>query len=428
MKRKILRVTAAVLSVLCMGLCVYADTGSITAEYSYDDNSVRVYGICAAGKTTAALYIIPSDKNPEDLSDENIPVAAEIAATGIDGSINITILLPENLEPDSYTVYLFSEYGQHSASFAYLSDEDAENAKKNEILEDMVKSSNWQTLKTILLGTDYNGETVNDNFDLIGADTAYYSKLKDKNAVFQEMYRVRNSMEAFGDIPELFYNTSKKLYQAEVSAATKPPASSPGGSRVDTGNVSVVIKEISEPAEVKTFSDMAGHWAMEYAETLAAKNVLNGYEDKTFRPDLDVTRSEFVKMIISALNIVGKGTAEFDDVDAADWFEPYVSIAASRGIALGSGGKFRPDEKITRQDAAVILYRAINLISPLEDGYVFFADEDEIDEYSSDAIRALGGQGIMTGMGDKSFAPKSHTTRGQAAALICRAIDYISAH
>ena len=94
----------------------------------------------------------------------------------------------------------------------------------------------------------------------------------------------------------------------------------------------------------------------------------------------------------------------------------------------GSNGMFKPYDYITRQDATLILYRAIALKHSLEDGNIFFTDETEIADYASVAIRSLAKQNIITGMTDGSFMPKANTTRAQAATLILKAVDFMSIH
>ena len=84
-------------------------------------------------------------------------------------------------------------------------------------------------------------------------------------------------------------------------------------------------------------------------------------------------------------------------------------------------GSFGPDKNVSRQDAVLMIYRAMNLITELPEGYKFFADEKDIQDYASMAIRTLGDLGIITGNGKKNeFLPNNDITRAEMAVLMNR--------
>lgn len=114
---------------------------------------------------------------------------------------------------------------------------------------------------------------------------------------------------------------------------------------------------------------------------------------------------------------MGEDTISFDDVASGDWYADYVEKAAASGIVRGSGSLFYPNDTITRQDAAVILYRLLSeSVTFMESAS--FSDDEQISGYAREAVAGLAGAKIINGMSDGSFQPKGLLTRAQAAALI----------
>lgn len=103
-------------------------------------------------------------------------------------------------------------------------------------------------------------------------------------------------------------------------------------------------------------------WAKQYINELASAGVISGYEDGTFRPDDNVTRAEFVTMLML---IAGEnGTkADYTDTDG-HWAESYIAKASEYGFISGyEDGTFRPDNPITRAEAMVIMSKIFSLSS-----------------------------------------------------------------
>lgn len=174
------------------------------------------------------------------------------------------------------------------------------------------------------------------------------------------------------------------------------------------------------------FSDLQGsEWAREAIEYLYSNGIVNGKAEGVFDPNANVTRSEFVKMIVVAL---GFGTqnqeCEFTDVNSSMWQYPYIAAASNFGIVTGyADGSFGINDPISRQDMAVIAQRALKSYGKsFADGTLDFADNGEISQYATDAIANLVSSGIITGMPDGTYAPKSKVTRAQAAMIIYRAL------
>lgn len=170
------------------------------------------------------------------------------------------------------------------------------------------------------------------------------------------------------------------------------------------------------------FYDLAGsEWAQEPILALYYRGVVNGKENGVFDPESHVTRAEFVKMIVNALDITADtGSVAFDDVAQGDWFYDAVRTAAACGIVNGTGSGFSPNANITREDMAVIIVRAAQYAgTPLTDGAgAAFTDAAAISDYAAEAVGKMQANGIVNGMEDGSFQPQQNATRAQACKML----------
>ncbi len=174
-------------------------------------------------------------------------------------------------------------------------------------------------------------------------------------------------------------------------------------------------KEEDKPAP-DAFTDLNGvDWAKESINALAEAGVVNGTGDGTFAPSNNVTRAEFVKMIVTAFGFEHTGTpAGFDDVAGDEWYADTVYIAAENGIVNGYDGKFSPLDNISCQDAALILQRVADMKSiALTEPPV---EETAAAEYAREAVALLKGNGVIDGA--MSFSAAANATRAQSAYMI----------
>jgi Subtilase family./S-layer homology domain. len=182
----------------------------------------------------------------------------------------------------------------------------------------------------------------------------------------------------------------------------------------------LMIKEVS-------FNDLNGHWAEEDIKVLASRNIISGYPDGSFKPENSVTRAEFAKMIVSALNggIYTPQAPSFEDVKPSDWFYPYVETAKQLGIVNGFNGRFDPNGLITRQEMTAMIIRAMQQNKgekyfPTADTQLKFKDSSNIADWAKDSVSIGIEKGIVSGLDDETFAPEAKATRAQAAVMIMR--------
>jgi len=164
------------------------------------------------------------------------------------------------------------------------------------------------------------------------------------------------------------------------------------------------------------------HWAYESISTLTARGILSG-DGVNFRPEDSVTRAEFLKMVLSALELYdGNAKCSFDDVPIGAWYYPYVASANEISIVSGQGNNlFNPDASISRQDAVKIMHNTAlfkNTILKETRDYAEFIDEAEIAEYASTAVKVFYNAGIINGYTDGGFRPNGMVTRAEAAKMV----------
>lgn len=206
-------------------------------------------------------------------------------------------------------------------------------------------------------------------------------------------------------------------------AAGGTPTPSFGGDFADSSNTN---ESAGNNTAAGNFKDVKNsHWAAEYIEECSKMGIIKGYEDGSFAPEASITRAEFLAIMIRTLGITSEDEVEltFADVPQNEWFFDVVKTATAKGIVMGSSAtEFNPNNKISREEMAVMTYRTMNAANlPLEvynkrQGQTF-ADAESISSFATESINNLSGLGIINGMGDGTFAPKQAVTRAMAAKI-----------
>lgn len=173
------------------------------------------------------------------------------------------------------------------------------------------------------------------------------------------------------------------------------------------------------------FSDIENvQWAKEAIEELYKRGIVNGKTPSTFEPDSEVKREEFVKMELLALNLTPGGTADFTDAEIGAWYMPYLAAAQQGGLVTGGGDKtFGVGQSVTREDAAVMLMRAMKLTAGTA---LPFRDAGNISPYAKDAVSALYEKGILQGDENGNMNPKKALSRAEAAKLIYMLLNNVN--
>ncbi|WP_378127241.1 S-layer homology domain-containing protein [Cohnella boryungensis] len=178
------------------------------------------------------------------------------------------------------------------------------------------------------------------------------------------------------------------------------------------------------------FSDVAKHWSKDAANDMGSRMVIEGTGNDQFSPNRDITRAEFVAIMVRGLGLKpSKEAAPFLDVKEKDWYNTAISTAFAYGLIDGIGdGTFRPNDKITREQAMVIIVKAMKITGlkaklsakSIESLLRPFADAAASSEWAKSGIADSIQAGIIIGKSDTQLAPKAYITRAEAAAVIQR--------
>ena len=167
------------------------------------------------------------------------------------------------------------------------------------------------------------------------------------------------------------------------------------------------------------FSDISGHWAEEAVYRWAEKEAVRGLPDGTFRPDANITRAEFVTIINNVMKYENKSDEKYIDVPANEWYAENVAKAVAAGVTVGIGnGRFGPMNLITRQEAAVMIYRAFRMQVKNPNAADKFSDTAHIAPWAKGAVSTLAENGYVSGRPGNKFAPLEYITRAEALKII----------
>ncbi|CEO10512.1 glucan endo-1 [[Clostridium] sordellii] len=167
--------------------------------------------------------------------------------------------------------------------------------------------------------------------------------------------------------------------------------------------------------------DIDGHWAKNQISKFIENSYANGYEDNTFRPDNQITRAEFVKLVNKYFGFNDKGVSKFKDINQKNWYYNDVCIAIQAGYINGyEDNTFRPDNIITREEAAKIIVSIKNQQDNVYDKLNAFPDKHLVSNWAKPYIEGAIENGYLKGDDLKNLRPTSHITRAESVTLLSR--------
>ncbi|WP_051251125.1 glycosyl hydrolase 53 family protein [Paenibacillus harenae] len=219
------------------------------------------------------------------------------------------------------------------------------------------------------------------------------------------------------------------VYYIDKSGNLKPVR---GGYDAATGKVNFQTTHFSNYAvgynEVK-FNDVTSkNWYSDAVGYLAAREIANGVGGSTFAPEKNVTRADFLMMVMDAYGIETDAAINDNFSDAGNkYYTEYLGTARKLGLVSGVGGnKFMPEATISRQDMSVILFNILKQLDELPSGkngksYERFVDTAAVAGYAKDAMKLLVEAGMIDGNGNE-LDPKATATRAQVAQIVYNCI------
>ena len=180
---------------------------------------------------------------------------------------------------------------------------------------------------------------------------------------------------------------------------------------------------MDEPGMFLPFTDVTNHWAYSAIKRVYTRGWMVGMDEKTFAPDQQLSRAMLAVILYAMAGepaVTGEGP--FTDVPAGCWYTDAIVWAAQNGIVCGFGdGTFRPNEAVTRAQAAVMLY-----------GYAAFtgadvtaradlsaySDAGQIPSWAMDAMQWANARRLIVGRDSSHLAPNGGATRAEMAAIL----------
>ena len=186
------------------------------------------------------------------------------------------------------------------------------------------------------------------------------------------------------------------------------------------------VKATETPSETKFNDVSANDWFASAVDYVTGKGMMNGTADNTFSPKANTTRGMVVTVLYRLENQPSTSVASFTDVASGAYYANAVAWANANGIVSGYGsGKFGPNDKVTREQLAAILYRYAQYkkydVSVGEDTNILsYDDAQSISSYAIPAIQWACGAGVVTGKSGSKLDPKGNATRAEVAAMLMR--------
>ena len=304
------------------------------------------------------------------------------------------MIYPEDLIPgDQVTITVLSAGGRHNTFLAAVKAELQKDVQKPHLTVSVYDFNGVLIVK---------GYTTADRISLYREDEQRQVIIPDEGGNFSRMYKKLEDEQKIRVIAVDSLNGAVNGWETEIMA-------------------------YPVPQENETFIDIKNTPAQEAIENLAAKGIVYGYEDGTFRPDQEITRLEFIMMITSYKNLEPElfGTQNYftDSSEIPWWALGAVNAARENGIIEGYPDKsFRAYQAVSRTEMAVILDRAFG--DPgISGGQLPYYDYQRIPLWGITSVSRGYERGFFETMLVDHFQPYNTVTRAQAAVILNQILD-----
>jgi hypothetical protein len=207
-----------------------------------------------------------------------------------------------------------------------------------------------------------------------------------------------------------------------------------------TFKVSVISRRMAgESYQQEQLADLKGHWARPDIMALVNLGAVAGYPDGTFKPNNQVRRGEFFKIMITALEGASLIQPHFSTLDQPlydneeyqkSWARNYIDQAYYQQFYNQSEyhPALDPDEFISRQEMARLMGGALEVLTQQFSDISLmnrFKDLDQFDDWRVSPISVALANGVVNGYPDGTFKPRSTATRAEACVMINRLVDKV---
>jgi hypothetical protein len=193
----------------------------------------------------------------------------------------------------------------------------------------------------------------------------------------------------------------------------------------DDGDTDIIVEE-----PIIKIPDVVEHWAHDCIATLLEKEIIQGNEKGEIKPDDYITRAEAAILVGKALKLEPKDVLIPKYVDPIPkWAKGYVNITTEEEIFKGYPfGWFRPSNNITREEMMAVLDRAFKLNLDDQSLELPFTDKDDIGTWAIENVKSGYEDKVITGYPDNAYKPNNKITRAEAFTIICKLLKYHDIH
>jgi len=205
------------------------------------------------------------------------------------------------------------------------------------------------------------------------------------------------------------------------------PDEKPSPSPSEEPTVSPSTEPTNNPVD---FKDIKDHWAEKEIVELAEQDIIKGVTEDEFMPDKSITRAEFTALIVRTLGLeLADYKNGFNDVKETDWFAQEIQTALENRI-ISKDEMFRPNDTMTREEMTKVMVEALKNATGEEDlekaDLGQFKDENEISGWAKEYVAEALHTGLIKGISEEEFSPKTNATRAQGAVMIHRLLGMIA--
>ncbi len=197
----------------------------------------------------------------------------------------------------------------------------------------------------------------------------------------------------------------------------------------ETPDPVVVIVPPPKADGTKALTDIAGHWAAGFIQSLVNKQFITGFPDNTFKPETVLTRAQFAAVLAKTFDLPAKRSGStFNDVPATFWGAEAIAKADRMGFMAGfPDGTFRPGQNLTRVQAIVALVNGLGLTGGTIGSLAIYNDRTGIPSYAIDSVSTATQRRIVVNYPDlKQLNPNRDMTRGEFAGVMYQALVAIN--
>ncbi|MFS0689573.1 S-layer homology domain-containing protein [Sporosarcina sp. 179-K 8C2 HS] len=221
---------------------------------------------------------------------------------------------------------------------------------------------------------------------------------------------------------DVFSFTVGELVENQSYAFSIVAVDENGTSSKDSPSVTVTTKPVS------LFNDIQGHWAEDAIEQAALLGIFSGYADGSFKPENGLTRAQAASVFVRALNLPAADiSVPFDDIgEYATATQSDIKTAFANGLVKGDNGHFKPTKNVTRAQLALMVWRVamgeLGGDMPASNTFTPPTDMGDYDTETIQAIATMSGLGVVS-LEDGAFHPTKPATRAFAASLLTKLLS-----